>query len=74
MAGSSGFRRVEVGFDHGPVVPLRLEDSAYDALTKALSDGGERWHVLDSEDSKITLDLSKVVFVRLDTERGRVGF
>jgi hypothetical protein len=71
---ASGFRRVEIGFDHGPVVPVRLEDPAYEALTKALSDGGERWHVLDSEDSTITLDLSKVVFVRLDTERDRVGF
>ena len=73
MAGND-YRRVEIGFYHGPVVPLRLEQKAYDSLTKALSDGGERWHVLESEDSKITLDLSKVVFVRLDTERDRVGF
>jgi hypothetical protein len=71
---ANDYRRVEVGFDHGPVVPLRLEQSAYDKLTKALSDGGERWHLLESEDSTITLDLSKVVFVRLDTERDRVGF
>ena len=73
MAAASGFRRVEIGFDHS-VVPVRLEDAVYEALVKALSDGGERWHVLESEDSKITLDLSKVVFVRLDTERDRVGF
>ncbi len=71
---ANDYRRVEVGFDHGPVVPLRLEQSVYDKLTKALSDGGERWHVLESDDSTITLDLSKVVFVRLDTERDRVGF
>lgn len=71
---ATDYRRVEVGFDHGPVVPLRLQESAYDALTKSLSSGADRWHVLESEDSTITLDLSKVVFVRLDTERDRVGF
>ncbi len=74
MAEGTEYRRIEVGFANGPIVPLRVEESAYESLRAALRDGGDRWHQLEAEDSTITLDLSKVVFVRLDTERGRVGF
>jgi hypothetical protein len=67
------FRRVDIGFQAGPVLSLRLEKDAYEALEKALG-GSERWHEVDSEEAKVNLDLSQVIYVRLDTESGRVGF
>jgi hypothetical protein len=54
-------------------VSLRLQQEAYDALKRAMS-GEERWHELESEDATVTLDLTQVIYVRLDTESGRVGF
>jgi hypothetical protein len=69
------FRRVEIGFVGGGGVSLRISEDDYDKLRSALTDGGgAQWHQLDASDTTVTLDLSKVAFVRLDTEPGRVGF
>jgi hypothetical protein len=69
------FRRVEIGFNGGGGVSLRIEEEQYNELRSALTDGGRsQWHQLDAADTTVTLDLSKVAFVRLDTEPGRVGF
>jgi hypothetical protein len=70
---SAKFRRVDIGFQAGPIVSLRLQEDAYQALKKALG-GSDRWHEVQSEDATVTLDLSQVIYVRLDTESGRVGF
>ena len=67
------FRRIDVGFQGGSVLSLRVQEDAYKALKDALG-GSERWHELDSEDAAVTIDLSQVIYVRLDTERDRVGF
>ena len=69
------YRRVEIGFVGGGGVSMRITEDDYDTLRKALTDGsGARWHQLDAADTTVTVDLSKVAFVRLDTEPGRVGF
>ena len=66
---------VAVGFSGGQVLALRLKSEVYDALRKALeSDNSPRWHEVKSEDSDVSVDLSQVVYVRLDTERHSVGF
>ena len=68
-------RRVDIGFSGGQVLALRLKSDVYEALRKALeSDRSERWHEVKSEDSDVAVDLSQVVYVRLDTERHSVGF
>lgn len=68
-------RRVDLGFQGGQVLTLRLHDDVYKGLREALdSDRGERWHELQSEDSNVAIDLAQVVYVRLDTETHRVGF
>jgi hypothetical protein len=67
--------RIDVGFQGGQVLPARVKQAAYDDLRRALEDSSaERWHVLDTQDSQIALDLSQVVYVRVDTEEQRVGF
>ena len=65
--------RVDIGFQAGPALSLRLQEEPYQALKRALG-GSERWHEVESEDASVTLDLSQVIYVRLDTESGRVGF
>ena len=69
----SGYRRIDIGFQAGPVLSLRVQDKEYKSLKGALG-GSERWHEIESEDATVTLDLSQVIYVRLDTERDRVGF
>ena len=68
-------RRIDIGFQGGQSLPVRVEQSVYDAFRKALSDSGsERWFELTTQDSDVYIDLSQVVYVRLDTEDSRVGF
>ena len=68
-------RRIEVGFQGGQSLPVRVAQEVYDALRKALADSGsDRWFELNTEDSDVYVDLSQVVYVRLDTEDHRVGF
>jgi hypothetical protein len=68
-------RRIDIGFKGGPVLPSRVKQGAYDELHKALSkDRADRWFELETIDSRISIDLSQVVYVRIDTEEQRVGF
>jgi hypothetical protein len=68
-------RRVDVGFASGQVLSLRVREEVYAELRQALdSQEGRRWHQVPTEDSEVTVDLSKVDYVRLETETHRVGF
>jgi hypothetical protein len=68
-------RRIDIGFQGGQVLPVRVSQEAHDAFKKALSDSGsDRWFELETQDSDVHIDLSQVVYVRLDTEEHRVGF
>lgn len=72
---ANGTQRVDVGFQGGQVLALRLSEDEHQKLTKAL--GGERsgnWHEVTAVDSRISIDLAQVVYVRLDTEAHKVGF
>jgi len=67
------FTRVDIGFQGGQVLDVKLDDDAFSGLRKALGTG-DGWHELRTQDSEVALDLSQVVYVRLDTEEHRVGF
>jgi hypothetical protein len=68
-------KRADVGFQGGQVLAVRVSHDAYDGLRRALDDErSERWHQLKTEDSDIAIDLSQVVYVRVETEEQRVGF
>jgi hypothetical protein len=72
---AADLRRVDIGFQGGQVLAVRVLEEAYAGLRKALEDSrSERWYALATQDSEVTLDLSQVVYVRLDTEEHRVGF
>jgi hypothetical protein len=68
-------RRIDIGFQGGQVLPARVKQSAFDALRSALTDErSQRWFELETVDSKISVDLAQVVYVRIDTEAQHVGF
>jgi hypothetical protein len=72
MAEDNKPQKVSIGFAGGPVLSARVKPDALATLRQAMEAGG--WHDLAAEDSTIALDLSKVVYVLVDTEAHRVGF
>ena len=68
-------RNVTIGFESSMPLEVRITRAEFDALRSALSGSdAQRWHELKTQISEISLDLSKVTFVRIDTEEHRVGF
>jgi hypothetical protein len=69
-----GPRSVDIGFSGGQAISLRLREDAYRALRDALGGGGDRWQAIEADGADVTLDLSQVVYIRLDTQERRAGF
>jgi hypothetical protein len=65
-------QRVEIGFEGGQVVSVRLADSELSGLRKQVEKGG--WRDLETEDGVLAVYLDKVSFLRIDSEEHRVGF
>ena len=65
-------QRVEIGFEGGQVISVRLAEDDLKDLRKQLEKGG--WHDLHTEDGTIALYLGKVQFLRIDSGDHRVGF
>jgi hypothetical protein len=69
------FKRIDLAFEGGQILSARVEADAYETLQKALAEGdADRWLQLETQDADIAIDLSKVVYLRVDTEEQRVGF
>ena len=65
-------QKITIGFLGGPVLSARVAPGELSRLRGALDAGG--WHDLVAEDGTAALDLSKIVYVLVDTEGHRVGF
>ena len=70
---ASDAKRVEIGFDGGQVVSVRLDDAGFNELRGAVEQGGG-WHDLATEEGTFALDLRKVVFVRGAGGSHSIGF
>jgi hypothetical protein len=65
--------RVEIGFDGGQVIAVRLTEAQLADLRKALGHADD-WHDVSTEDGDLALDLKKVVFLRTQSAEHRIGF
>lgn len=65
-------QKINIGFLGGQVLGARVKPDELAKLRAALEAGG--WHDVVAEDGTVAVDLSKVVYVLLDTEGHRVGF
>ncbi len=65
--------KVDIGFTGGQVLSLRFEKGEFDKLRQAI-ESETRFYDVDAGDSTVTLDLSQVVYLRVETEDHRVGF
>jgi hypothetical protein len=65
-------QKINIGFLGGPVLSARVAPAELAEMRQAMEAGG--WYDLKAVDSTIALDLSKIVYVLVDTEDHRVGF
>ena len=70
---ASEAKRVEIGFDGGQVVSVRLDDDGLRNLRQAV-EGADGWHDLQTEEGTFSLDLGKVVVVRGAGGSHSIGF
>jgi hypothetical protein len=66
-------QRISIGF-HGQALSARVSADRLGELRSAVATGQGGWFELESEDGTVLLDLTKVIFVRLEGGEQRVGF
>jgi hypothetical protein len=69
---ASGAQKVEIGFEGGQVVAVRLGEDELKSLRKQLDKGG--WHDIQTEDGVLSVYLGKVAFLRIGSGAQQVGF
>ena len=65
-------KKVEIGFEGGQVIPVRLGEDELKDLRKQVEKGG--WHDVETEDGVLSIYVGKVAFLRIDSGAHRVGF
>lgn len=65
-------QKVEIGFEGGQVVAVRLSADELKGLRKQVEKGG--WHDVETEDGTLSVYLGKVAFLRIDSGEQKVGF
>jgi hypothetical protein len=72
MADAQQAQRVEIGFDGGQVVSVRLRDDELKDLRRQVERGG--WYDVKTEDGVLAVYVGKIAFLRIDSGEHRVGF
>ena len=65
-------QRVNIGFESGAALAVRIDDAALDGLRNALQ--GDGWHQLDTADGRVDLKLGDVVYVSEASSGPTIGF
>ncbi len=65
-------QKVEVGFEGGQVISVRLSEEELKDLRKQVEKGG--WHDVKTEDGTLAIYVGKVSFLRIDSGEHKVGF
>jgi len=65
-------RRVNIGFEGGQALAVRLSEEVLKGLRDALAEGG--WHDLAAEDGSALVYVPKILYVTTDSSEHRVGF
>lgn len=69
---SGGARRISIGFRGGQVLAARVSEKELEKLYAALGEGG--WHVIDTEEGPMRIDLGHTVYVSAESSEPHVGF
>ncbi|HTU15534.1 MAG TPA: hypothetical protein VMF31_10075 [Solirubrobacterales bacterium] len=69
----ASLQKIEIGFEGGQVVPVRIDEAALEGLRTALK-SGDGSHEISYEEGTLILDLGKVIFLRITSNATKVGF
>ncbi len=68
-------RRAAIGFQGGQVLSLRIAEEKLNNLREALAQGnGGGWREVEATDGAVVLDLTQVVYLRVESDESRIGF
>jgi len=65
-------QKVNIGFESGAAIAVRLEDDALEGLRSALQ--GDGWHELQTADGRVDIKLDDVVYVSEASNQPSIGF
>jgi hypothetical protein len=65
-------QRVEIGFEGGQTISVRLSDDELRELRKQVEKGG--WYDVKAEEGVLAVYVGKVTYLRIDSGEHRVGF
>jgi hypothetical protein len=74
MAREGEMRRIEVGFNGGQVILMRVSERSHEQLRRAVEDGKQRWYEVETADGIVGVDLGQISFLKLENAEHRVGF
>jgi hypothetical protein len=67
-------RRVALGFHAGGALSLRLSNERLEELQKLLTSGESGFREIQAEDGALLVNLSQVIYVRVESDEQRIGF
>jgi hypothetical protein len=67
-------RRVALGFHAGGALSLRLAADRLQELEQALSSGESGFRQIQAEDGAVLVNLSQVIYLRVESDEHRIGF
>lgn len=65
-------KKVEIGFEGGQVLPLRIDEEQLRSLRAQVEQGG--WHDIETEEGTLSVYVGKIAFLRTAAGQQRVGF
>jgi hypothetical protein len=65
-------QKIEIGFEGGQVLPIRVSEDELKSLRKQVEKGG--WHDVETEDGVLSIYCGKVAFLRIASGDHKVGF
>jgi hypothetical protein len=65
-------QRVEIGFEGGQAISVRLGEDELKELRKRVEKGG--WHDVRTEEGVLAVYAGKIAYLRIDSGEHRVGF
>lgn len=73
MSSDDKAQKISIGFHSGQSLVARVKPGELQKFREVLSKEGG-WYELDGEDGVITLDLTRIDYLLVDSDEHRVGF
>ena len=67
-------KRIALGFHAGGALALRLAPDKLTELQRLLTSGETGFREIEAEDGRVLVNLSQVIYLRVESDEQRVGF